>query len=157
MDKFWCLEEKESVRRVRQGGKLVRTRRGKGSARLHLSAAAEERGERTDLLAQVTGQVHVLLRVPKEERAMPTLHIGFKVSTLDKNGHIEWATTFAARTGAALRNQMQTHLRAMVASEEYPTLSSSDDPALLGMATDAVRPAAALRALMPLPPPSTDA
>ena len=38
---------------------MVQCRRGLGSARLHLSDAAEERGERTDLLSQVTGSVTV--------------------------------------------------------------------------------------------------
>ena len=151
VDKFWRLEETEPVRRVRQEGKLVRRRRGLGSSRLHLSTAAETRGERTDLLAQVTGNVSVHLKVPKKERAMPMLHIGVKVSTLNKNGHIEWATSFAPRTAAALRKQMQQHLRTMVESDEYPTLSSNDEM-LLGAPTESVRPAP-----LALMPPSTSA
>ena len=139
VDKFWRLQELEPSRRARQGGKLVPRRRGLGSSRLHLSAAAEARGERTDLLAQVTGNVTVHLKVPKNERAMPTLRITFKVSTLNKHGHVKWATSFEPRTAAALRKQMQQHLRAMVESDEYPTLSTNDST-LLAAATDSVRP-----------------
>lgn len=148
VDKLWNLEERDPARRRRQSGKLVSSRRGLGSARLHLSAAAEERGERTDLLAQVTGNVTVKFKVPKKERAMPTLRMQFKVSTLSHRGHIEWATNFAPRTAAALRKQMQEHLRAMVESEEYPTLSTNDGT-LLAASSEAVRPQPALRALMP--------
>ena len=152
VDKFWRLEQTEPTRRVREGGKLVRRRRGLGSSRLHLSAAAEERGERTDLLAQVTGNVTVHLKVPKKERAMPSLHLALKVSTLSKHGHIEWATMFAPKTAAALRKQMQAHLQAMVESAEYPTLSRNDDPAMLGVATESVRPELPRLQLMPPQP-----
>jgi hypothetical protein len=148
VDKFWCLQQKEQPRRVRKEGALVTHRRGLGSARLHLSAAAEARGERTDLLAQVTGNVFVHCKVPKEERAMPHLRILFKVSTLTKTGHIEWATTFGAKTAACLRNQMQQHLLTMIGDAEYPTLSQSED--VLTEQTDRVRPLA-------LVPPRTDA
>jgi hypothetical protein len=87
----------------------------------------------------VTGNVSVLLKVPKKERAMPSLQIRLKVSTLNKHGHIEWATTFAAKTAAALRKQMQAHLRQMVESDEYPTLSINNTE-LLGAPTESVRP-----------------
>ena len=101
----------------------------------------------------MTGNVTVHLKVPKKERAMPSLHLGFKVSTLSKHGHIiEWATIFAPKTAAALRKQMQAHLQAMVESAEYPTLSSNDDPAMLGVATESVRPE-----LPRLMPPRLDA
>ena len=138
VDKFWCLETKERMRRVRKEGQLTTRRRGLGSSRLHLSNAAEDRGQRTDLLAQVTGNVTVKLKVPKKEKSMPSLQINVKVSTLSQTGHIEWATTFAPRTAAALRKQMQTHLRAMIDNPEYPTLSGSQG--LLTLATDSVRP-----------------
>ena len=70
---------------------------------------------------------------------MPNLRMAMKVSTLDKYGHIEWATSFAPKTAAALRKQMQAHFKAMVESSEYPTLSS-DLTGLLGAATQSVRP-----------------
>ena len=82
-----------------------------------------ERGERTDLLAQVTGNVTVTLKVPKKERAMPFLRIKLKVSTL-KKGHVEWATAFGAKTAAALRKQMEAHFAQMIEDPEYPTLSA---------------------------------
>ena len=113
---------------------------------------AEARGERTDLLAQVTGNVSVECKVPKEERAMPLLRIVFKVSTLNKTGHIEWATNFGARTAATLRNQMQQHLRTMINNQEYPTLSSSEE--VLTLQTDCVRP---LALMPPTAAPEPDA
>jgi hypothetical protein len=151
VDKFWCLQNREQPRRVRKEGEMVTCRRGLDSARLHLSAAAEARGELTDLLAAVTGNVSVLFKVPKEERAMPKLQMKFKVSTMTKTGHIEWATSFAPRTAAALRKQMQQHLLAMIEDPEYPTLSTSPQE-VLTQQTDCVRPLA----LMP-PPPQADA
>ena len=145
--KFWRMEEREPARRVRKEGKLVLSRRGLGTARLHLSDAAEARGDRSDLLAGVTGNCTISPKVPKRERAMPSLRILLKVSTLSKAGHIEWATSFSAKTAAALRKQMQTYLRSMIESEEYPTLTTSEDQGLLMEATDSVRPAPL--ALMP--------
>ena len=149
VDKFWRLHETEVVRNVRKEGRLQPTRRGLHSARLHLSNAAEERGERTDLLAQVTGNVDVLFKVPKKDRAMPSLHITLKVSTLAASGHIEWATNFSAKTAAALRKQMETHLRSMIESPEYPTLTTT----LQLVATEAIRPEPTQRALL-MPPAS---
>lgn len=146
VDKFWCLQEREPVRRKRKDGALVPYRRGLGSSRLHLSTAAEERGERTDLLAQVTGNVTVALKVPTKERAMPYLKMTLKVSTLNKFGHIEWATAFGARTAAALRKQMEHHLKTMVEDPLYPTLTQGAAGLLMGPGTDSVRPLA-------LPPP----
>lgn len=151
VDKFWCLQSREQPSRVRKEGKMQKCRRGLDSARLHLSEAAEARGERTDLLAAVTGNVTVCFKVPKEERGMPQLRMKFKVSTMTKTGHIEWATTFAARTAAALRKQMQQHLLTMIEDPEYPTLSTSHQE-VLTQQTDCVRPLA----LMP-PPPQVDA
>jgi hypothetical protein len=66
-DKFFRLEDKESTHKVRKEGRLVPSRWGLGCSRLHLSTAAEERGERTDLLAAVTGVVTVYFKVPKKE------------------------------------------------------------------------------------------
>ena len=153
VSKYWSLEQKEPTIRVRKEGKLVQRRRGLGSARLHLSQAAEERGERTDLLAQITGNVSIYFKVPNNERAMPTGEIKFKVSTLVKSGHIEWATTFAPRTAAALRKQMQTHLRSMIESPEYPTLSTSNEQGLLTSQSETVRPEPPPRGRLALPAP----
>ena len=84
---------------------------------------------------------------------MPFLTMLFSVSTLNKTGHIDWAKQFEARTAAALRKQMQTHLRSMIESEEYPTLTESGEE-LFAVASDSVRPEPepARRALLPPPP-----
>ena len=140
VDQLWRLQDTEPARRMRKDGVLVPRRRGLGSSRLHLSSAAEERGERTDLLSQVTGIVTVELKVPAKQRTMPQLTMLFSVSTLNKTGHIDWAKSFAPRTAAALRKQMETHLRSMVESAEYPTLTESHDEELLAVATDSVLP-----------------
>lgn len=66
VDKFWGLDRREEARRQRTGSRLVH--RGLGSARLHLSEAAESRGERTETMAQVTGNVTVGLKVPGGRR-----------------------------------------------------------------------------------------
>jgi hypothetical protein len=139
-DKFWRLQDREPLRRTRKAGKLVISRRGLGSARLHLSTAAEDRGERTDLLAQVTGNVIIRCKVPKKERVMPSLTMKLKVSTLSKYNHIEWAMTFGARTAAALRKQMQQHLKIMVDDPTYPTLTQSAAGLLEGAGSESVRP-----------------
>ena len=73
------------------------------------------------LISSVTGNTTITLKAPKKERAMPLMQIKAKVSTMNKNGHIEWATTFAPRTAAALRKQMRSHVETMVNSPEYPT------------------------------------
>jgi hypothetical protein len=146
VDKFWRLQDWEPVKRKRKEGKLVPYRRGLGCARLHLSTAAEQRGQRTDLLAQVTGNVIVHFKVPKKERAMPSLKITLKVSTLNKHGYVEWATAFDQRTAATLRKQMADHLKAMVADPLYPTLTQSTQGLLEGPGTQSVRP-------LLLPPP----
>ena len=43
----------------------------------------------------MTGNVTVSLKVPKKERAMPFFVLKYKVSTLNRHGHVEWATTFS--------------------------------------------------------------
>jgi hypothetical protein len=123
LDKIWCLEAHE-ITTTKKDGTVAGTRRGHGCARLHLSAAAELRGELTDLVAQVTGTTVIELKVPKEERAMPTFKLITKVSTLDKNGHILWGASFDDKTAASMLNQMRFHLKHMVDSPEYPTLST---------------------------------
>ena len=151
-DKFMRLQDRETPRRMRKEGGLVLCRRGLGCARLHLSAKAEARGERTDLLASVTGNIIVKCKVPKEERAMPHLQLKLKVSTLNKNGHIEWATLFADRTAAALRKQMEAHLRSMIQNSDYPTLSTTT-AGVLTLQTTSVRP----QPLALMPPTTTHA
>ena len=124
LDRIWrlhTLEEPQGKKDKR--GQLVPFRRGHGCARLHLSAAAAQRGERTDLLAQVTGNTTVSMKVPSLQRAMPTLTMKVSVATMDKQGHILWPTTYSAKTAAALRKQMRHHLQEMIDNPEYPTLS----------------------------------
>ena len=138
-DKLWRLQDGEIAprRQKKKDGSAVAFRRGKGCSRLHLSAAAEERGARTDLLAQVTGNVILTLKVAKKERVMPTLKIAVAISTMNHSGDIIWAKKYEDRTAAALRKQMRQHLQEMIADPEYPTLQQMT-PALT-MGGDAVR------------------
>lgn len=122
VDRIWRLEQRETAGRCRDGT-LKPTRRGLGASRLHLSEAAADRGEMSDLLAGITGNLTIHLTEPLKERAMPTLKMLLKVSTMDKNGHIIWGQTFAPRTAAALRKQLRDHLSKMMESVEYPTLT----------------------------------
>ena len=124
MDKIWRLEDydKERKRGKKKDGVELPFRRGHGAAKLHLSAAAARRGARASLVSQVTGSTVLKLKVPKRERAMPTLTIIFAVSTMDANGNIEWAKEYAPKTAAALRKQIRYHLTEMIADPEYPTL-----------------------------------
>lgn len=124
--KLWRLEEsdKEPKRLInKKMGQAVPFRRGLGSAKLHLSHAAGDRGERTDLISQVVGNVSIILKEPKEERAMPTGSITFAAASMDKRGHINWPTLFAPRTAAALRKQIRFHLEKMIDDPTYPTLT----------------------------------
>ena len=73
------------------------------------------------MMAQVVGKVEVGLKVPKEERAMPSFWGKLKVATMDENGHIIWPMNFEARTRAALRKQMKYHVKEMIENDEYPT------------------------------------
>ena len=124
-DKIWRLQEHETGAPVRKrSGEIVPTRRGHGSARLHLSHAAQARGQRTDLLAQIVGNGLINMKVPKNERTLPTLTMTVKVATMDGDGHIIWPSTFTPKTAAALRKQMRFHLAAMIDDPEYPTLTS---------------------------------
>ena len=122
-DKLWRLEEHEPVPAppTDKNGNKKQFRRGHGASRLHLSFAAQERGERTDLLSSVTGNTVLNLKVPKDEKAMPTLRITCAASTMSPKGHIEWANTYDAKTSAALRKRMRFHLDEMIKSNEYPT------------------------------------
>jgi hypothetical protein len=148
MDQIWRMESHEKVAvKTGKDGTQTGMRRGHGAARLHLSAAAAARGERSDLLSQVTGHTRLRLKVPKAERAMPTFKLDLKVSTMDKNGHIIWAALFDANTQAGLRKQMRAHLEHMISNPEYPTLSTMA-PALT-MASQEVRPQPAPRAPQP--------
>ena len=125
VDNIWRLEDRETPPeppKKKRGGNAAPApfRRGHGCAKLHLSHAAADRGELTDLLAQVTGNVHMKLKVPHEEKSMPSFEMKLKVSTLDKNGHVNWATVFETTTKKSLRKQMRFHLQAMIDSPEYP-------------------------------------
>lgn len=134
LDKIWRLDtlEKEPARKKDKNGNTVPFRRGHGCARIHLSAVAAQRGERTDLLAQVTGNTIIDCKVPKFARAIPTLRIKVSVSTMDKSGHVVWANNYTAGTSAALRKQMRCHLAKMIEDPAYPTLSHMS-PALANL------------------------
>ncbi|KAL1520429.1 hypothetical protein AB1Y20_022013 [Prymnesium parvum] len=90
--------------------------------------AAARRGEQTNLISQVTGNVCIEMKVPRKQRAMPTLTVKFSVSSMDKTGHINWPTAYAPRTAAALRKQMRSHIDAMMKDPEYPTLEHMTPP-----------------------------
>ena len=130
-DRLWQLEshEKAPARATDKAGKIKAFRRGQGCARLHLSKAAQERGEKSMVLSQITGSVVLKLKVPLQERAMPTMTVMLAVSTMDAAGHVVWANEYAPRTAAALRKQMRHHLQSMIENAEYPTLSEMS-PAL---------------------------
>ena len=126
VDLLWRLQDREPAEpkgRKPKDGEVIPHRRGHGSARLHLSHAAQGRGEKTDLLAQVAGAVTVTMKVPHHERVMPTLTLLLKVATMDGNGHIIWPRAFGPSTAAALRNQMRSHLKKMIDDPQYPTLT----------------------------------
>ena len=151
VDKVWQLQSQDEKRaRPTKKGKTLPFRRGHGCAKLHLSQAAARRGARTSLMSQVTGNVVMQLKVPAKERVMPTLTMKFAVSTMDEQGNIEWASTYGAKTAAALRKQMQHHLSCMRKDPEYPTL---DHMHLTG-GLDAIRVQAPQRVLLP-PAPTT--
>lgn len=128
VDKIFRLHEREpnepKKKKKGEDGQVLPHRRGHGCSKLHLSAAAEERGERTNLLAQVVGKVTLSLKVPKFEKAMPILRILLKVATMSEMGHIIWPTTFDAPTAAALRKQMRYHIKTMIDDPQYPTLTT---------------------------------
>ena len=127
IDQLWRLHEKEPAERPGKkrdkSGAIIPYRRGHGSSRLHLSKAAAERGERSDLISQVTGNVMLKLKAPRWERTMPSLTVTMATSSMDKNGHILWANNYSAKTAAALRKQMRHHLTEMINDHEYPTLT----------------------------------
>ena len=140
LDELWRLEKNEVAplkRKKNKQGEIVAFRRGKGCARLHLSAAAAERGQLTDLLAQVTGNVIVKLKVPKLERVMPTFWLTFGVSTLNQSGDVIWANKYESKTAIVLKKRMRQHLKEMIEDPEYPTLDAMR-PALT-MGGEAVR------------------
>lgn len=156
IDKIWRLElmDKKRRRSRKNGEEMLPWRRGHGCARLHLSQAAARRGEKTNLISQVTGNVIMNLKVPKNERAMPQLTMKYSVATMDKNGHVIWPTKYEVRTAAALRKQMRFHLEEMIRDAEYPTLEHMAG-SLHGAGSDAVL---ALRCalMLPLLPRSPD-
>lgn len=96
-------------------------RRGHGAAKLHLSGAAGERGQRSSLLAMVCGNVCIRLRVPVNNLAMPTLRMVFAVLSMDESSNIIWPTSYAVKTKAALRKMARSHLQAMLDDSSYPT------------------------------------
>ena len=126
VDKVWDLrtiEERLAV--ISQKKVQKRWRRGRGSSKLHLSMKAAERGDCTNLLSAVTGNVFMLLKEPKLDRAMPTLTITFNISTLDTEGHIEWSTSYSDKTATALGKRMKNHLKEMEMDPDYPTCKSN--------------------------------
>ena len=137
IDKLWQLEKYEMEPRPPRDkhGVLKQFRRGHGASRLHLSAAGEARGEKTDLLAAVTGNVVLDMKVPKAHRAWPTLRISVCASTMSSTGHVEWCNRYEKRTAAALCKQMRHHLAHMIADESYPTSTQLATAFTVGMET----------------------
>lgn len=117
-DKLWRLEETDRPK------KNTAFKRGAGSARLHLSDAAGERGVTTNLLAMVCGRVKIKLKQPKRMRFMPTLELTAFVLTMDQAAHIIWPVEFDdVQYRAALRKQAKALLGKMIADPLYPTSS----------------------------------
>ena len=127
IDRLWRLNGQEPAERPGKkrdkSGVIIPYRRGHGGSRLHLSKAAAERGERSDLISQVTGNVTLKLKAPRWERAMPTIRLTMATSSMDQNGHVLWANNYSDKTAAALRKQMRHHLTEMINDPEYPTLT----------------------------------
>ena len=117
LNKFWALEDWDKPR------KKGAWRRGRGASKLHLSIAAQERGVRTSLLSTVCGNMELRLQAPRDQAAMPTGRILFKVMTTDANGHVIWPTTFGPKTKAAMKKLAKTNLQEMVLDTLYPTLA----------------------------------
>ena len=89
------------------------------------------------MLSMVVGNALIKVKVPKHNRAMPTIELLLFVATMDANGHINWPTVFDAKTRAQLRVQFRAHLRKMLDDDKYPT-SPAMEAAMTG-ASDSVR------------------
>ena len=116
LDTLWNMQEWDMPK-----GKTA-WRRGHGAAKLHLSAAAGERGQRSSVLAMVCGNISIRLRAPAMKRAIPTLRMVFAVLSMDECANIIWPTTYELRTKAALRKMAKAHLQAMLEDDAYPTM-----------------------------------
>jgi hypothetical protein len=115
LNRLWALENIDKPR------KTGAWHRGLGASKLHLSIAAQERGTRSSLLSTVCGNVELRLLAPRNEAAMPTARILFKVLTMDNKGHVIWPTDFGPKTKAALRKMAKSNLQKMVINVLYPT------------------------------------
>ena len=69
--------------------------RGLGCARLSLAAGAHRKGKLGETLSMAAGNLVVEYRLPKRERAPPTLVLRYFVLTMDATGHIEWPVRFS--------------------------------------------------------------
>ncbi|KAL1522203.1 hypothetical protein AB1Y20_021841 [Prymnesium parvum] len=133
IDKIWDVGA-HTTRKV-EG----RWRRGLKSSRLCLSHAAGERGETSELIAMVSGNVYMHLRERRDKMAMPSLDITLMVLTMDKNGHILWPTEYTVETKAALRKRVRAHLQLMFEDPLFPTTQVQTMQQALTMASGSLR------------------
>ena len=121
--------------------------RGAGCARARLSSAEEARGGKPETISMVCGNVIAELKEQKRGEVMPTATFTFLVLSMDKNGHIIWPTTFAAKTQAALRVQARALLKKMIEDPLNP-VDSTMAPALTATGTSSVWAGAPRRQLV---------
>ena len=124
-------------------------KRGLGCTKLQLKRASQRRGNLAQLISGVVGNVLIRVKVPKFLRAMPTIEILFFVATMDSKAHINWPTTFDARTRAQLRTQLRAQLRQMLDDDKYPT-SPAMEAAMAG-GSDSVRRIPLKRRMVEIP------
>ena len=117
-DKLWALDQQETQKSKKEAA----WRRGLGAARLHLSRAASLRGELTVLLSLMCGKVDMVMKQPRDHRAMPTLRLKAKSLTMDHLGNIILPCEFNDNNyKAALRKQALVILKKMIDDPLYPT------------------------------------
>ena len=112
-------------------------RRGAGCARARLSTAEERRGGVPQTISMVCGRGRIHYKVPKDEKAMPTLTLVFFVLTMDRWGNITWPIDFTPTTRAALRKQARVLLQRMIDDPLNP-VDATMAPALTAMGTDTI-------------------
>ena len=117
VEKFFALEKFE---KPLSGFKKRPWRRGLGSARLFLGAAAQRRGMQATVMAAVCGNVVIELREPRGFRSMLKLTIKMFMLSMDQHGNIIWPVDFDARSKAALRKQARSLLGRMIDDPNYP-------------------------------------
>ena len=118
-DALFHLEDFDPAPKKRHSSKDC-VKRGLGCARLHLSAAAGQRGELALTMAMICGAVIISYREPTALRAMGTLTLKMFVLSMDHTGHIIWPCQFTPKAMASLRRQARSLLERMMQDPGYP-------------------------------------